>query len=70
MVLEQGALSGKYGTAHPFPEGSDRANAYGGSLAEIEELNKAICKSCTVAYCMGNSQRNTSNCRSNKGSPC
>ena len=42
MVLEQGALSGKYGTAHPFPEGSDRANAYGGSLAEIEELNKAI----------------------------
>ena len=35
MVLEQGALSGKY----------------------------------TVAYCMGNSQRNTSNCRSNKGSP-
>ena len=42
MVLEQGALSGKYDTAHPFSEGSDRANAYGGSLAEIEELNKAI----------------------------
>ena len=42
MVLEQGALSGKYDTAHPFPEGSYRANAYGGSLAEIEELNKAI----------------------------
>ena len=42
MVLEQGALSGKYDTAHPFPEGSDRANAYGGSLAEIEELNKSI----------------------------
>ena len=42
MVLEQGALSGKYDTAHPFPEGSDRANAYGESLAEIEELNKAI----------------------------
>ena len=42
MVLEQGALSGKYDTEHPFPEGSDRANAYGGSLAEIEELNKAI----------------------------
>ena len=42
MVIEQGALSGKYDTAHPFPEGSDRANAYGGSLAEIEELNKAI----------------------------
>jgi aryl-alcohol dehydrogenase-like predicted oxidoreductase len=42
MVLEQGALSGKYGTAHPFPEGSDRANAYGDSLAEIEELNNAL----------------------------
>ena len=42
MVLEQGALSGKYDTEHPFPEGSDRANAYGDSLAEIEELNKAI----------------------------
>ena len=42
MVLEQGALSGKYNTTHPFPEGSDRANAYGESLAEIEELNKAI----------------------------
>ena len=42
MVLEQGALSGKYDTIHPFPEGSDRANAYCESLAEIEELNKAI----------------------------
>ena len=42
MVLEQGALSCKYDTAHPFPEGSDRANAYGGSLDEIEELNNAI----------------------------
>jgi aryl-alcohol dehydrogenase-like predicted oxidoreductase len=42
MVLEQGALSGKYDIAHPFPEGSDRANAYGDSLAEIEELNKEI----------------------------
>ena len=42
MVLEQGALSGKYDTKHPFPEGSDRAAAYGDSLAEIEELNKAL----------------------------
>lgn len=42
MVLEQGALSGKYDTTHPFPEGSDRANAYGDSLAEIEELNNAL----------------------------
>ena len=42
MVLEQGALSGKYDTNHPFPEGSDRAMAYGDSLAEIEELNNAL----------------------------
>lgn len=42
MVLEQGALSGKYDTEHPFPEGSDRANAYGDSLKEIEELNSAL----------------------------
>ena len=42
MVLEQGALSGKYDTAHPFPEGSDRAMAYGESLSEIEKLNNAI----------------------------
>ena len=42
MVLEQGALSGKYDTKHPFPEGSDRANAYGDSLDKIEELNIAL----------------------------
>ena len=42
MVLEQGALTGKYDTSHPFPEGSDRANAYGDSLAQIEELNTAL----------------------------
>lgn len=42
MVLEQGALSGKYDTIHPFPEGSDRANAYNDSLMEIEELNNGI----------------------------
>ena len=28
MVLEQGALSGKYDTAHPMPAGSARAQAY------------------------------------------
>ncbi len=42
MVLEQGALCGKYDTAHPFPEGSDRAMAYGDSLDKIEELNKVL----------------------------
>ena len=42
MVLEQGALTGRYNTSHPFPEGSDRANAYGSSLSEIEELNNEL----------------------------
>ncbi len=38
MVLEQGALTGKYDTAHLFPENSDRANAYNPILGEIEKL--------------------------------
>ncbi len=38
MVLEQGALSGKYDTAHPFPEGSDRARCYGSVLPRLEKL--------------------------------
>jgi len=38
MVLEQGALSGKYDTQHPFPEGSDRAKCYGPILPQLEKL--------------------------------
>ena len=38
MVLEQGALSGKYDAAHPFPEGSDRARCYGPVLPQLEKL--------------------------------
>lgn len=38
MVLEQGALSGKYNTSNPFPEGSDRARAYNHILPEIEKV--------------------------------
>ncbi|MHC9532953.1 aldo/keto reductase [Dellaglioa sp. BT-FLS60] len=38
MILEQGALSGKYDTAHPFPAGSDRANTYNDKLAGLESL--------------------------------
>lgn len=38
MVLEQGALSGKYDQAHPFPDGSDRARSYNHALSQIEEL--------------------------------
>lgn len=42
MVLEQGALSGSYDSTHPFPEGSDRANAYNGILQDIEKLVSAM----------------------------
>lgn len=38
MVLEQGALSGKYNSMHPFPEGSDRARTYNPMLSKIEGL--------------------------------
>lgn len=38
MVLEQGALSGKYNSSNPFPEGSARAISYNNSLSEIEKL--------------------------------
>ena len=38
MVLEQGALSGKYDIAHPFPKGSDRAKCYGPVLPQLEKL--------------------------------
>lgn len=38
MVLEQGALSGKYDTAHPLPEGSMRGATYNPQLAQIEKL--------------------------------
>lgn len=42
MVLEQGALSGKYDTQHPFPEGSDRAAVYNPMLPELEKLNVCL----------------------------
>ena len=42
MVLEQGALSGKYDTQHPFPEGSDRAKVYNPMLPQLEKLNAAL----------------------------
>lgn len=38
MVLEQGALSGKYDTAHPLPEGSQRGATYNPLLPQIEKL--------------------------------
>lgn len=42
MVLEQGALCGRYDTAHPFPEGSDRAKSYNPMMPQIERLVNAM----------------------------
>lgn len=42
MVLEQGALSGKYNTQHPLPEGSGRAQTYNKVLPQLEELTNAM----------------------------
>lgn len=41
-VLEQGALSGKYDTDHPFPEDSDRAKKYNPILPQLTELVAAM----------------------------
>lgn len=38
MVLEQGALSGKYDATHPMPQGSMRANTYNPMLPAIGDL--------------------------------
>lgn len=42
MVLEQGALSGKYDTKHPMPEGSGRAETYNQVLDKLEILNQKL----------------------------
>ncbi|MDD3219046.1 MAG: aldo/keto reductase [Lachnospiraceae bacterium] len=42
MVLEQGALSGKYNTGNPFPAGSDRGNTYNPMMQEIEKLTEVL----------------------------
>ena len=44
MVLEQGALSGKYDTQHPMPAGSDRAAVYNPVLDKLETLNACMKK--------------------------
>ena len=38
MVLEQGALTGRYNPAHPLPEGSSRAAVYNGILPQLQAL--------------------------------
>ena len=42
MVLEQGALSGKYDTNHPFPADSDRGAVYNPMLPQLEKLNAGL----------------------------
>lgn len=42
MVLEQGALSGKYDSQHPFAEGSARAASYNQHLPKIEVLTQVL----------------------------
>lgn len=42
MVLEQGALSGKYDTRHPMPEGSARAVTYNPVLDKLEIMNEKL----------------------------
>ncbi len=44
MVLEQGALSGKYDTAYPMPAGSARAETYNPVLGKLEILNSELKK--------------------------
>ena len=44
MVLEQGALSGKYDTKHPMPAGSARAETYNLVLDKLEILNAELKK--------------------------
>lgn len=42
MVLEQGALSGKYDTKHPFPADSERGKVYNPMLPQLEKLNAGM----------------------------
>ncbi len=44
MVLEQGALSGKYDPEHPMPEGSARAETYNPVLDKLSILNGELQK--------------------------
>lgn len=42
MVLEQGALTGRYGVDHPFLAGTGRGEAYNSHLQELESLLDAL----------------------------
>jgi aryl-alcohol dehydrogenase-like predicted oxidoreductase len=42
MVLEQGALTGKYSPENPLPEGSSRAKNYNGMLPQLKALTDKL----------------------------
>ncbi|MDK4706392.1 aldo/keto reductase [Rhizobium sp. CNPSo 4062] len=42
MVLEQGALTGRYSPEHPLPQGSKRAEAYNGMLPQLKALTDKL----------------------------
>jgi aryl-alcohol dehydrogenase-like predicted oxidoreductase len=42
MVLEQGALTGKYSLENPLPEGSKRAEYYNGILSQLKTLTDKL----------------------------
>ncbi|MBQ5986179.1 MAG: aldo/keto reductase [Clostridia bacterium] len=55
MVLEQGALSGKYDAKHPMPAGSDRAETYNPILGKLEVLNAELSR-LAAKYGVGTAQ--------------
>ena len=55
MGMGQGALSGKYDTKHPMPEGSARAATYNPVLDKLEVLNAAL-KKVADKYGVGTAQ--------------
>ncbi len=42
MVLEQGALSGKYDKKHSFPADSNKGAVYNPMLPQLEKLNAGL----------------------------
>ena len=42
MVLEQGALTGKYDSSHPMPEGSARAQTYNPLMDKLKVINSKL----------------------------
>ncbi len=42
MVLEQGALTGRFNRSHPFPAGTGRGDSYNPHLKELESLIEAL----------------------------